>query len=102
MLLVEDAGLGKFSLFTLPPQTIPDSIGHWREWVQACKTGSATTCNFDYSGALTETVLLGIVAFRAGAKLDWNATTLKASNSARADEFISKTYRKGFEVVGLS
>jgi hypothetical protein len=40
-------------------RTIPDSIGHWNEWVQACKTGSPTTCNFDYSGVLTETVLVG-------------------------------------------
>ena len=63
----------KFAGFKPPEQTIPASIGHWHEWVQACKTGCATTCNFDYSGALTETVLLGIVAFRTGEKLDWDA-----------------------------
>ena len=92
----------KFTDFKAPEQTIPASIGHWHEWVQACKTGSATTCNFDYSGALTETVLLGIVAFRAGEKLTWDAQNLKATNSAKADEFLHKTYRKGFEVVGLT
>ena len=37
-----------------PKPTIPDSIGHYKEWVEACKTGGPTTCNFDYSGALTE------------------------------------------------
>lgn len=92
----------KFADFKAPEPTIPASIGHWQEWVQACKTGSATTCNFDYSGALTETVLLGIVAFRAGEKLAWDAKNLKATNSAKADEFLNKSYRKGFEVVGLS
>lgn len=84
-----------------PEPTIPPSIGHWNEWVQACKTGSATTCNFDYSGALTETVLLGIVAYRTGEKLAWNAEKLAATNSSRAEGFIRKEYRKGFEVVGL-
>jgi hypothetical protein len=91
----------KFAEFKAPEPTIPNSIGHWNEWVQACKTGSPTTCNFDYSGALTETVLLGIVAFRSGEKIAWDAAKLKATNSAKAAEYVTKTYRKGFEVVGL-
>lgn len=91
----------KFTDFKAPEPSIPNSIGHWHEWVQACKTGSATTCNFDYSGALTETVLLGIVAFRTGQKITWDAEQLKATNAAKADEFVTKEYRKGFEVVGL-
>lgn len=91
----------KFADFKAPAPTIPNSIGHWNEWVAACKTGSPTTCNFDYSGALTETVLLGIVAFRTGEKLTWDAANLKATNIAKADEFVNKEYRKGFEVVGL-
>jgi predicted dehydrogenase len=92
----------KFTDFKAPEPTIPASIGHWHEWVKACKTGSSTTCNFDYSGALTETVLLGIVAFRCGEKLTWDAENLKAANSTKADEYLNKAYRKGFEVVGLS
>jgi predicted dehydrogenase len=90
-----------FEDWKAPEPSIPQSIGHWNEWVKACQTGSATTCNFDYSGALTETVLLGIVAFRAGEKLIWDAANLRASNSTRASGFIHKEYRKGFEVVGL-
>lgn len=39
---------------------IPDSIGHHKEWIEACKTGGKTTCSFDYSGPLTETALLGL------------------------------------------
>lgn len=96
-LLPQDA----FAGFQAPAQSVPNSIGHWHEWVKACKTGSPTTCNFDYSGALTETVLLGIVAFHTGEKLTWDAEKLRASNSSRADEFLNKTYRRGFEVVGL-
>lgn len=91
----------KFRDFQPPPTMIPESIGHWNEWVQACRTGSPTSCNFDYSGALSETVLLGIVAYRAGESLNWDAARLKATNSTRADEFLHKRYRPGFEVVGL-
>ena len=80
---------------------IPNSVGHHKEWVNACKTGSPTTCNFDYSGALTEAVLLGIVAYRTGKKLEWDAKTLKAPNCPEADKFISKEYRKGWEIPGL-
>jgi predicted dehydrogenase len=92
----------KFAGFTPPKQTIPNSIGHWKEWTQACKTGSPTLCNFDYAGALTETILLGIVAFRSGETVEWDAVNLKAKNSKTANNYISKDYRKGWEVAGLT
>lgn len=79
-----------------PPPTIPGSIGHHQEWIAACKTGSPTTCNFDYSGALTETVLLGSVAYRVGKKLDWDPEGLKARNCPEADEFVQHRYRRGW------
>lgn len=91
----------KFADVQPPPQTIATSPGHWNEWVAGCKTGSPTTCNFDYAGTLTETVLLGIVAYRSGQKLAWDGAKLKVRNTTAADVFLSKQYRKGFEVVGL-
>ena len=71
----------RFADFQAPPRTIPDSIGHYEEWIQACKTGSPTTCNFDYAGALTEAVLLGNVAYRAGHKLEWTRPTSRSSTT---------------------
>lgn len=50
--------------------------GHHREWLEACKTRGPTTCGVDYAGPLSEAVLLGIVAFRSGAKLEWEAAAL--------------------------
>ena len=88
----------KYQAFEPPEKTIPDSIGHHLEWIKACKDGSPTTCNFDYSGALTESVLLGNVAYRTGKSLEWNAADLKATNCPEADAFISKQYRAGWEV----
>jgi len=82
-----------FAGFTPPTPFIPNSIGHHKEWVEACKTGGSTTCNFGYSGALTETVLLGNVAYRYGKPFSWDAKSLKAVNEPEADRFIQHHYR---------
>jgi len=92
MLLPED----KFADFQRPDPFIPDSIGHHREWTEACKTGGPTTCNFDYSGALTEAALLCNVALRTGKKLDWDARNLKAVGCPEADALIRRPYRPGW------
>ncbi|HEX7377211.1 MAG TPA: Gfo/Idh/MocA family oxidoreductase [Pirellulales bacterium] len=88
-----------FAGYKPPEPTIPRSIGHHAEWLLACKTGSPTTCNFDYSGALTEAVLLGNVAFRTGRRLAWDAAALKAANCSEADQFLRREYRKGWELA---
>ncbi|QDU64017.1 Inositol 2-dehydrogenase [Planctomycetes bacterium Pan216] len=86
----------KFGSFTPPQPSIPKSVGHHQEWINACKTGSPTTCNFDYAGRLTETVLLGTVAYRTGKKLEWDAEKLTATNAPEARDFLTKEYRKGW------
>jgi len=87
-----------FEGFTPPKQTIANSIGHHREFVEACKTGGPTTCNFDYSGSLTEAVLLGNVAYRVGKPIEWDAVNLKAKNLPEADQFIHRDYRAGWKL----
>jgi predicted dehydrogenase len=78
--------------------TIPNSIGHHAEWIEAVKTRGTTTCNFDYSGGLAEAVLLANVAYRAGQKLEWDADALKAKNTDQADQYIRREYRKGWKL----
>jgi predicted dehydrogenase len=75
---------------------IPDSIGHHEEWIKACKSGSPTTCNFEYSGPLTEAALLCNVALRTGKKLQWDPAALKAINCPEADKYLRREYRKGW------
>jgi predicted dehydrogenase len=87
-----------FQGFTPPAPFIPDSIGHHREWIEACKTGGRTTCPFDYSGPLTEAALLGNVAYRVGQKLEWDGDHLKATNCPEADRYIQHHYRKGWRI----
>jgi len=83
-----------------PEELIPPSLGHHKEWIVACKTGKPTTCNFDYSGALIENNLLALVAYRVGKKLEYDAENLKAQNCPEADQYIRKTYRKGWVLNG--
>jgi len=87
-----------FADFKRPEHFIKDSVGHHKEWIQACKTGGTTTCNFDYSSSLTEAVLLGNVAFRVGKKLEWDPVGLKASNCPEATEYIQHHYRSGWAI----
>ena len=86
----------KFPDSQRPEPFIPKSIGHHQEWIQAIKTGGPTTCNFDYSGALTESVLLGVASYRSGESIDWDAENLKVTNSPHAQQYIHKEYRKGW------
>ena len=90
-----------FAHYKPPAPSIPKSVGHHNEWVRACKANdpSATTCNFDYGGALTETVLLGTVAYRAGKPLEWDPQNLRATNAPEADQYLKRTYRKGWAIA---
>ncbi len=89
----------QFADFKAPEPTIPKSLGHHQEWIHACKTGAPTLCNFDYSGALTESNLLGVAAYRLGQKLEWDPVALRAKNCPEADRLIRKTYRKGWSLT---
>jgi hypothetical protein len=92
-LLPED----KFADSQAPEPVVPDSPGFHKEWITACKGGQAATCNFDYSGPLAETVLLGNVAYRAGG-FDWEPQTLRTGDNQGAQALIREAYRKGWEV----
>jgi len=86
----------KFAGYQPPEPSIPRSPGHHLEWIAACKTGSPTTCNFDYSGAVTEAVLLGNIAYRAGRKLEWDAAGMKFPSGPDAEQYLQRDYRAGW------
>jgi predicted dehydrogenase len=86
----------KYAQVERPDRSIPDSPGHKAEWLAACKGGDAALCNFDYTGPLTETVLLGTVAYRAGQKLEWDAENLRVTNCPEANQYLRREYRKGW------
>lgn len=74
----------------------PASIRHYEEWIAACKGGSPTSCPFGYGGPLTELVLLGNVAYRAGEAFQWDAKNLKAIHCPKAEPLLRRSYRKGW------
>ncbi|MGI9242963.1 MAG: Gfo/Idh/MocA family protein [Verrucomicrobiales bacterium] len=88
----------KFAAYERPAPTIPKSVGHHREWLDACRGDKQTLCNFDYSGRLIEHNLLGNVAHRAGKALDWDAGAFEITNDEAANGLLTKEYRKGWEI----
>lgn len=84
---------------------LPDVPGshHWSDWAEACVGKAARPlAPFDYSGPLTEAVLLGSVAVRFPQRtLEWNAAELRFTNEAAANAFVRREYRPGWEFAGL-
>jgi predicted dehydrogenase len=79
------------------PKTMERSPGHYEEWVLACKGGARPVANFNYSGPMTETVLLGVLALRSpGTRLEWDSDKLKVKNAPELNQFTHTEYRKGW------
>ncbi len=89
--------------FGEPPKKLARSIGHYKEWIAACKGGQPGGSNFDWAGPLTEAVLLGNVALRqqmreelTTKRLLWDSAKLRFTNSDAANQFLRTEYRKGW------
>jgi predicted dehydrogenase len=94
--------------------------GHQHHWTEACKAGFgsakhlALTSSFDYSGPLTETVIMGNLAIRSynlrtaraeggfdypgRKKLLWDGNNLKITNFDAANQFVRREYRSGWKL----
>ena len=86
----------KFEGFQPPSPTLPRPRGHHQEWVDACRGRGKSLSNFGYASVLTESLLLGNVALRAGKKIEWDAATMTAKNCPEAEPFLRPTFRKGW------
>ena len=76
--------------------TLPD-LGHFqKEWVDACKGDLKTSCDFDYSGKLIETMLLGLVAYRTGKKIKYDGKAGRVTDNPEADALLKRKYRDGW------
>jgi predicted dehydrogenase len=79
---------------------LPD-LGHFqKEWIDACKGDLKTTCDFEYSCNLIETMLLGLVAYRVGKKLKYDGARGRITNSDKGNELLSRKYRPGWTLNG--
>lgn len=74
------------------------SLNHYVQWADACRGEDKTTSSFDYSGPLTETVLLGTIGIRfPGQTLKWDPAKLEITNFSEAQPWLTKEYVKGWE-----
>ncbi len=84
-----------------PEKEIIPPMGHFqKEWTNACKTDLKTSCDFDYGGTALEQMLLGLVAYRVGKKIDYDGGAGRVTNSAEANDLLSREYRRGWTLEG--
>lgn len=81
-------------------ERIPDLGGFQQEWINAAKGDLKTTCDFDYSGTAIEQMLLGLVAYRVGKKIEYDPKAGRVTNSAEGNALLGKEYRKGWVLDG--
>ena len=81
-----------------PPQRLPRSGSHEREWVAACKSGSATLSNFDHAGPELELLNLGNIASAVARPLEYCPATMKIMGDPQAEALINPPYRKGWRL----
>ncbi len=93
----------KMKEYKKPPKILPRSIGHYKEWVEACKGGKSGGSNFEFAGPLTEVVLMGNIALRkelkeelTRKKLIWDGPNMKVTNLPAANVYIHHQYRQGW------
>ncbi|MSR58287.1 MAG: Gfo/Idh/MocA family oxidoreductase [Planctomycetaceae bacterium] len=100
---------GEFELVSgaeAPKVDFVKSPGHFEEYVEAIKGGKPAVSNFpDYSGPLTETILLGNLAVwcgkspnSSGKKVEWDSANLKGKNAPELDAIIKPAYREGWSL----
>lgn len=70
---------------------------HEQDWIRACKDGHPASSNFEYGGALTEIVLLGVLAMRMKDRyLEWGSNALRITNDDEANQLVHPPYREGW------
>jgi predicted dehydrogenase len=87
--------------FGRPPRTLPRSPGHHREWIEACKAGKPQDARsgFWYAGPFVEALLVGNLAVRLQKRVEWDAEKMRSPNCPEADNYVTKFYRAGFDLV---
>jgi predicted dehydrogenase len=90
--LLPEKDFADFKMPEIEPQN------HYFQFVDTVLGKSTTSTPFDYSGPLTETVLLGPLATHfPNTTLEWDARKLKVTNVKEANRYIRRKYRKGWD-----
>jgi predicted dehydrogenase len=68
---------------------IPDE-NHEMNWAEAAKGKTAASCPFEYAAKLTEVMLLGVVALRAGKKIAYDGANMRVTNDLKANDYLQR------------
>jgi len=82
----------------LPPETLPRSKGHHREWVDACKGEGRTFSGFEIGGPMTELMQLINAASLVEGSLEYDPLSGRVLNSEAADQLMHRDYRQGWSL----
>ena len=85
--------------YEFPPEFLPRSPGHYRDWIRACKGGVPACSNFSVSAPFTEWIALGAIATKMKCRLEWDAEKMKITNNSEANELLKPVVRKGWKVT---
>jgi hypothetical protein len=67
-------------------------------WINSFKDKTQSPGSFIYAGPVTETILLGGVALRAGKMVKYDSSNMKITNIPEANKFLVREYRPGWEL----
>ena len=83
-------------------ETVLPPIGHFqKQWFDACRDPSKkTACDFGYSADMIEQMLLGLVAYRIGKKIQYDPKSGTSPDTPEANTFMGKQYRDGWSIDG--
>jgi predicted dehydrogenase len=87
--------------FGKPAEKLPriPNENHEMNWVDAAKGKTAVSCPFEYAAQLTEVMLLGVVALRAGKKIEYDGRNMRVTNNAAANEFLQREPKAGWSQI---
>ncbi len=78
---------------TPPPQSIPPSPGHEREWLDCIKTGKQPSCSVEYHYRIDLALTLANVAYRVGRAIRFNPRTERIEGDREAQRLARPQYR---------
>lgn len=87
----------KMADYTLPPQLLTRSPGHYRDWIRACKGGDLACSNFDVAAPFVSWMLLGVIAMKYEGPLQWDANKMQFTNNKDANRWLKPKFRKGWK-----
>ncbi|WP_128544346.1 Gfo/Idh/MocA family protein [Larkinella soli] len=80
-------------------QSIPRSPGHQQNFVDAVKARTQPESNLEYARQMTMPMHLGLISYRLGRKLEWNARKEKFRGDGEANGFLSREYRSKWDLT---